>query len=113
MMAGSPQYLALQEKIADVIEIIQLSIPEVAPRLQARSLVPPADIAAAIDAVDSGGNKKVIAQRLMQPIETKVKFTPDIFYDLVDVLNACSLVVRIGEILEKHCGELLGITRSL
>ena len=109
-MAGpdsSPQYLALQDQIANVIEIIQLSIPEVAPKLQARGLVSPADTAAAINAVDAGRNNAVIAQKLMQPVQLKVKLSPDSFYDLVDALNCCSLVFRIGETLERHCGEFM------
>ena len=109
-MAGpdsSPQYLALQDQIAKLTEIIQLSIPEVAPKFQERGLVSPADTAAAINSVDAGRNNAVIAQKLMQPVQLKVKLSPDSFYDLVDALNCCSLVVRIGEILERHCGELM------
>ena len=104
---SSPQYLSLQDQIANVIEIIQLSIPEVAPKLQARGLVSPADTAAAINSVATGGNNAVIAQKLMQPIQLKVKWSPDSFYDLVDALNCCSLVVPIGAILEKQCGEFM------
>ena len=105
---NSPQYLTLQEMIDNVIEIIESSIPEVAPELQARRLVKEADAQAAINSVSAGGNSAtVIAQKLMKPAQLRVKYVPDSFYDLVDALNASSLIVSIGEILEKRCSEFL------
>ena len=103
---NSPQYLTLQEMIDDVIEIIQNSIPVVAPKLQAHDLVQEADRQEAINSVFAGRNNAVIAQKLMQPVQLRVKYVPNSFYNLVDALNASSLNVPIGEMLEKRCSEL-------
>ena len=104
---NSPQYLTLQEMIDNVTEIIENSIPVVAPKLQARSLVNEADAQAAINSVDAGGNNGVIAQKLMQSVQLKVKYVPNSFYDLIDALNASSLIVPIGDMLKECCGEFL------
>ena len=104
---NSPQYLTLQEMIDNVTEIIENSIPVVAPKLQARRLVNQADAQGAINSVSAGGNNGVIAQKLMQPVQMRVKYVPDSFYDLVDALNASSLIVPIGEMLEERCSEFL------
>ena len=103
----SPQCLAVQEKIADIIEAIKGNIPEVAPQFHARDLVQRADADAAINAVAAGRMVTVIAQQLMQPVQTKIEFAPSSFYDLVDALNACHLPVAIGKTLEDNCGELV------
>ena len=101
----SPQYLALQEKIDNVVEVIGASIPEVAPKLQARGLVLRAASSSAINSFAAGQNNAVIAQQLMHPVAMKIKFSPNTFYDLVDALNACSLIIPIGKTLEEHCSE--------
>ena len=105
-MADSPQYLALEEKIDDVVDVIGASIPEVAPKLQARGLVTRAASSSAINSLAAGQDHAVIARQLMNPVELKVKLSPDTFYDLVDAFNACSLIIPIGKILEEHCSEL-------
>ena len=114
---NSPQYLTLQEMIDNVIELIESNIPEVAPKLQARGLVKEADARAAINSVCAGGNNGVIAQKLVQPVQLRVKYVRNSFYDLVDALNASSLIVPIGEMLEECCSEFLdarsGTTRHI
>ena len=103
----SPQCLALGETIADIIEAIKDYIPEVVPRLQARDIVQRAEADAAINAVAAGRlGTPVIAQQLMQPVQTKIELAPSSFYDLVDAFNACHLPVAIGKTLEDNCGEL-------
>ena len=104
---NSPQFLALQEMIGDVIEIVGNSIPEVAPKFQARGLVQEADARAAINSVAAGGDNAVIIQKLMQSVQLRVKYVPNSFYDLVDALNASLLIVDIGEMLEDRCSEFL------
>ena len=76
---NSPQYLTLQEMIDNVhvIEIIESSIPVVAPKLQACGLVKETDAWAAMNSVAVGGNNGVMAQKLMQPVQLRVKYVPN------------------------------------
>ena len=105
----SPQYLALQGKYDVLCEAIQASgsIAKVARKLKTRNLIGGSVEARAVNAAVVGQDLSTVVREMMQPVNSKVGFTRESFYDLVDVLDECEadLSTPIGRILEKECGQ--------
>ena len=101
----SPQYLALSDKIASLCDAVKPSIVNVAMKLAAHKLITLNDCDVVVNAVSAARDPDLIFMQLMKPVRSKIGFSPDSFYDLVDALNESPLVVPVGKDLEEHCGE--------
>ena len=89
----SPQFIALCNNHDVVCEAIETSgsIAGVAERLKAKGLI-------------DGDAETTNTNHLLQTVTSKIGYSWESFYDLVDVLNECELPTAIGRILEEECG---------
>ena len=110
----SPQYLALQKKYDAVCSAIGSSggvTVLVARKLRTRNLIDASAEARAVNAVDAARDLAIVVAQMLQPVNSKIAFSSESFYDLVDSLNECKLPTAIGQTLEEECGVCVCVSK--